>query len=458
MTRILRNGAPFLLLLLDCSGRLDVGAKPSSGGSDTGGSALGTSGGDPGTGGASGGESAVPGLPGYSCIKGELSIEARGTPAETAVKTLARCIEGYACSPDSLCVPSEPCASDTRDVCRAYGTAAVGGRPGTGGAPGTGGNFFNGGAYAGDPAVPQPQITGMATRASNLYWIGYGTRDQLGNYNRDGSLRALSLEDGSTATLATELPGPVTLGVTDAHAYVIVDGAPLIGSPTHLRLLRIPLSGGSPEFVQDAPLSLRYFGGFVASGSLAFWVDREELYTMASGDSSPSVFLKEWVGPLVADERYLYFRPAAEDAIRRVPVTGGASEEVVSPTYALGLQGDFVYGIEPIENGSAVMLVRAHTAGDTWLRVRALGAGSGPSKFQIVGDRYFIGSQIPGPYVPNVLPELGVLTGLLSSDSPPTRVLQRAARGTLIDTLWVGTEKALFWSDGDNIYSRAIEP
>jgi hypothetical protein len=99
------------------------------------------------------------------------------------------------------------------------------------------------------------------------------------------------------------------------------------------------------------------------------------------------------------------------------------------------------------------LLDQAPASGGTWKRIRALGAGSVASKFQLTGDRIFV-DENPLQDVQRI----SVVTASLSSDAPPIRLLQRAAHPNynFIDHLWIGTAKTFFWSNGNTIYAHAI--
>jgi len=90
--------------------------------------------------------------------------------------------------------------------------------------------------------------------------------------------------------------------------------------------------------------------------------------------------------------------------------------------------------------------------------VRALGSGGLVSRLQIVGDRFFLDERPPetGPYVQPDSSKIEIVTGSLASTDPPVRLLERAARQTYVDRLWIGTARALYWSDGSAIYSRSL--
>jgi hypothetical protein len=89
--------------------------------------------------------------------------------------------------------------------------------------------------------------------------------------------------------------------------------------------------------------------------------------------------------------------------------------------------------------------------------MRALGGGGiyGGLFFRVVGDRYFFLDQ---ESYPNSV-GFTVATGFLDSDDPPVRVLETNVSPSMAfsSVWWVGTAKALFWTDGDRVYRRTIE-
>ena len=154
-------------------------------------------------------------------------------------------------------------------------------------------------------ATEKNGVVALTASESRVYWLEYGTRDALGNYLHDGALMSYSVVDGTTAILAAGLPGPVGLALTTSHAYVFVDGAPLIGTPTQPQLLRVPLAGGGPVLVQEGaqPYS------FAAAGSRAFWSSwGNAVYSMLSDPNAvPTVFISEKAYNLTTDATDLYY-------------------------------------------------------------------------------------------------------------------------------------------------------
>lgn len=471
MSKVSLARVSLAVLLLGCSGKLNVGDKGSggdigyTGGRFGGGGAITPQGGNTGDGGVStaglgGSPDEAYGAPGRPCIQGGVVLEAQATPAQAEVQIPSRCVEGYSCNAENVCVPREVCHGPRGAECVVF-TSTAGGKAGTGtgGRTGTGG-FSTGGTTSQPTISEQRAITGISADEANVYWIGYGSRDALGNFNDDGTLRAWSLADGTMATLATELPGPVGLGITNSHAYILVDGALLIGSVAHLQILRVPLSGGKPELIQDAEVDPRWWGDFVTSAARAFWAGSERLYSMATDDTKASVFapspvLSDVAFAAAADETHLYYSTSyltgQAPVLRRTPISGGPGEDVTSPVRPIALRDGFVYSVEDIDNGTGRILVRATASGGNWVRVRALGAGNGSiSHFQLAGNRYFF----DGFTSSRAESTASVVTAALDSDAPAIRIVEVDPLERL---MWVGTADAIFWTDGSSVYTRTLE-
>jgi hypothetical protein len=320
-------------------------------------------------------------------------------------------------------------------------------------------------------AAPQPAVVALTADDTHLYWVEYGTRDSLGNYRGDGALMSFAFDNGDTKQLAAGLPGPVGLGVTRTHAYAYVDGGPLLGSPIHPQLLRLPLTGGTPELIQDdvEPIS------FLGVEDQAFWIssDFATIYSLASSaGATPNAFFTAKVfviAPLAADATSLYFverewsNSSAIDTLESAPLAGGAAQVLGSPfELSFGVKDDALYGIEEIDNRTGLLLTQEPKIGGTRQRVRALGAG-GNSTFQIAGSRYFWASTPPddsGRYAD--YKRISIQTASLANDSPAVLLLETAVPlepspiRVKSQAFWVGTPNALYWTDGNAIYSLSI--
>jgi hypothetical protein len=460
MKQELLKGCLGMLLALGCSGKLQVDRKnPGSGGS------VGhlASGGEAGADDAGG---AGPGTEDGPCVPGAVTVEASGSAAEAEVQTLDRCDQGLTCGPDQLCVRPPDCAPSTGPDCVVYGAGGAGGAGGLG----TGGSSVGGHGNV----VDRGRIVALAADDSRLYFVDYGTRDQLGNYQGDGALLAFAFEDSSTTTIASGLQGPTELGVTSSHAYFSVDGGGLVGTPAQAQLFRVPLEGGEPEVVPGVyPRDgSNYLSSFVSAGELAIWTGPTVIagsptseavtYAMsADAEATPSVLLEPGGWSMATDGTSVFYTDWADyTSISRVSVHGGLRESLVSPFLPFGVNGDSLYGLEDVDNATGNVLVRAPKSGGPWERVRALGAGGGGTKFQLVGDRYFFSQHPPqqGAYVQQDGLRIAVVTAVLGSDDPPVRLLERPTLGYQADELWVGTAETFFWTDGQRLYARSVEP
>jgi hypothetical protein len=292
----------------------------------------------------------------------------------------------------------------------------------------------------------------MATDDTHLYWVEYGTRDGLGNYQHDGTLFSYAFADSKTTTVASSLPGPNALGITSGHAYVAVDGGPLIGSPAKAQVLRLPLTGGASELVQDS-VSATNFASF---GDQAFWGTNTGLYTvLPTAGAMPSTLLTQYAAQIAVDATTVY---ATDDAlIFSVPQTGTTLTPLVGPGYTFALGGELLYGVEQLNNADGLILDSAPKTGGTWERKRALGTGSFPDRLQVIGDRFFFSASPDGNQGSDYSKEY-IETGLISSSAAPLRLVEESGLGRSYSRrlLWTGTATAAFWSDGSAIFTRAI--
>ncbi|HET7539497.1 MAG TPA: hypothetical protein VFK05_06485 [Polyangiaceae bacterium] len=430
--------SPWLVLIaLGCNGKITVpephpvGAVGGFGGRNAGGA------------GAFGGSG--PGAVGQDCIPAALVTEADGSPAKTTIQTLTRCDEGLSCNAQGKCVSMPDCPQDSGPC--VVRRATLHEDSGVGGSSGAGGSPFGGGTGGTPNATDETGVVALAANDSHLYWLEYGTRDALGNYEDDGALMSYAIAEGTTTVIASQLAGPMGLGLTPTHIYVYVDGGPLVGAPTHPQLLRLPLGGGSPELVQDGAQA----GGFVAVGSRVFFATGAEVYSVSSdSEATPSLFLAEQTYNLTSDGSDLYY-VAFDSQLMRSPLTAAAPKTVGFQANYFALYGDGIFTPNQVDGGG--VLSRVPKRGGEFVRVRALGACS-PGRQQVVGDRYFlqVSPVRDGGADPS---KQQILTAGFLDDNPPIRLLERATR-LPIDHLWVGTAAALYWSDGRAIYEQRL--
>lgn len=447
----------------------DAGAGPvGEGGDDNVAGSAGNSAGYGGDFGGYGGNVVVPhpGDVNQPCIPAGSSTEADGTTAKAVIASSVHCSEGLACNSKNKCVPAPDCPQ-AAGVC-VVRRAALGGSGGAGGASGIGGSggadTGSGGFGNGTRATDEQGVTAMTSDASHVYWTEYGTRDALGNYLHDGAVMSFDVQAGSTTVLASGLEGAADIGVTSSHVYIYVDGAQMAGSDTKPQLLRAPLSGGAAVLVQDGSLIAHNSGRFLppeawfsADGDRAFWTG-DNVYAMSATDTAPSVFLATLSNGLIADSTNLYFIGVSGSLdLSSVPLAGGAPQSLGLSGFPVVPNGTFLYKLQGDPSGSGVLLSRAPKAGGSLTRVRALGFGS-PGLLRANGDQYFFESSPSqaGDASLRDSTKIDIVTASFTTSDPPIRLQTLKARHNALDHLWTGTPKALFWSDGQAIYSRPV--
>jgi len=384
--------------------------------------------------------------------------EAAGSPAKTQIENLPRCYEGLSCNSDSKCVPTPDCPQNGL-LCVVRHAVPESGEGGAGGSTDQGWAGLDSGGGSSPLATggsgqriylstEKSGVTAITASESRVYWVEYGTRDALGNYQHDGALLAYSPDDGTTTVIASGLEGPTAVEITTSHAYVYVDGAQPIDTPIRPRLLRVPLTGGSAELVQDGAIP----ASFAADGGRAFWSAEDtqqdqNLYSMTSDTTAvPTAFVSGYSSGLTVDGSDLYYRVGS--ALMRSPIESAAPVSVNVSIREYVLRDDSIYGLESINGGGAMLSRTPKTGGET-LRVRALGY-SYPLKLRRLGDRYFVEAQ------PTDSPsQRQLLSASFVGNAPPVRLIG-AGRGWPGDRLWAATANALYWSEGRTLYKQPL--
>lgn len=370
---------------------------------------------------------------GRSCIPGGTVSDGSGV-AKTDVVTFERCAAGLSCNAQGKCAETPDCPQATgscvirRPVLEGPGAAGAGSMGGSGGSEGV------------QQRAGVQDMTGDATR---LYWVEYGTRDALGNYQSDGVLKSYAFADAAQTTLDDHLAGPLQVAVTANDAYVFTDGGGLIDSAADGRVRRIPLSGGT-----GTELGAFERGYFVTNASKAFWSDYYEWY-VADASGWTKIPGGQGANMGAADATDLYF--ASFVGLSSLPIAGGTVRPVASASHPFALARDLVYGVEPV--GGDAVLNQVAKSGGTYARIRALGSGS-PRKIAIVGDRYFVSLERRVDSFINR--EDSILTGLIAGDSKPVRLVQVTVPNRARNLMFVATSTTLYWSDGGAIYRREV--
>lgn len=199
------RGARWLavLVLFGCASKLQVETDPAAPGGGSGGDSGGM-------GGTVGTETR--GTLGKACVPGGTANEAIGSVAQADVTRLDRCDDGLTCGPTGTCIVIPDCPQPT-GICALYRAQPADNRQEAGGFGGIGS-----GGGSSDVAFPEPPIVALAANETALYWVEYGTRDSLGNYQHDGALKSVPLSGGEVTTVSASLPGPLQLWLTTKDA------------------------------------------------------------------------------------------------------------------------------------------------------------------------------------------------------------------------------------------------
>jgi hypothetical protein len=163
----------------------------------------------------------------------------------------------------------------------------------------------------------------------------------------------------------------------------------------------------------------------------------------------PSAFLTNATEPenLAADATSLYFIDGGGPSqVESAPLTGGPAVSTGITLSQFVLRGDSIYALDGADNGDELVLDQAPKAGGTIRRIRGLGNSGGD--IHVVGDRYFWARYQSDST------EMVVLTASFVSSDPVERVLDAPMQSN--KPLWAVTTTALYWSDGNAIYSRSL--
>jgi hypothetical protein len=279
-----------------------------------------------------------------------------------------------------------------------------------------------------------PDIRAIAIGSDHVFWLEYGSKDSLGNYQDDGRLLSLPLAGGESATIAADLQGPIELTVSDEFAYAIVEQSSAANGP--VQLVRIALDTGETKIVQRLPVDTPVERGavsdwfrryFVTHDGVAFWVDQGSINRLDEDSAGLPEAMQEVDAAffLTGDSSQLYLYDA--EGIKALPYTGGTptllraiepdgvEPQYSTPTYwQLQIDADFIYAHE----AAGEYVVRMPVAGGAWQRLEQM---SWQGQLIIDGERYF-----RDPYVPRVDHPQGGCTIQQASFNPSTELVTLA--------------------------------
>jgi hypothetical protein len=351
------------------------------------------------------------------------------------------------------------------------GAATTGGQGGTGNATGgspnpSGGSSGVGTACdAGNGCIFQDahDVRALAADGTTLYWIDYGTTDELGNYASDGRLLARDFDSEEVRTLATDLEGPFSLDLSATHAYIVIGKYWDRGD--RFAMIRYPLGGGERELVQVLPEGNGEFGNpnhrVVSSGAKAYWPTLGGYFwatdTRAEAELFLEIDLATSVGTLAANQDAVLFTRRADigyefNDLYSVPLDGGDATLLVAETMPEFMSsGEFLYAAEPpffySEALSSYFIYRMPSTGGRWTRLAEY-QGAGGRRLTIVGDLLFHERHVES----NNKRSWQIVEGRLDDLANAEAIFQSDVNVEPME--WIGTTRGVYWTDGRAIYFR----
>lgn len=234
-------------------------------------------------------------------------------------------------------------------------------------------------------------VRGFAANDKTVYWIEYGTRDELDDYNDDGSLVARDLDSGKVTTVVRELYGPEALGISANYAYVFLN------NQGHPLLRRYPLdSAAAPEDLASYPVLQRFpqeRAAFAATRDFSYFQINDQLHRVAEtpGAKAELVFelFDESMLGIAADESHGYFRTI--QALYSLDAPGGEPTRLAELPFSesLGKFNQGLYWLRLVDGyfyGFDGYATRFPVAGGPWKRFADLEHGW---NLQVLGDYYY---------------------------------------------------------------------
>lgn len=234
----------------------------------------------------------------------------------------------------------------------------------------------------------QKSVRGIAVDSQRVFWIDYGTTDDLGNYEDNGRLLARNLEGGAIAVLASALPGPEKIGVSSAYVYLFVSQRSEPGFPNGV--LRIPLAGGAPETVVPLPASAS--AGelpFASAGGYVFLNFSGAIQRVDEVTHPPvveSFVAAQGIDRMSSDGSALYYQ--TDGAVWAKALDGSSPVKVAvqgSEGHFDAVFGEFLYGQEQSDR---IYLRRVPKTGGAWKRLMISNSTRGWNHLVVNSDSY----------------------------------------------------------------------
>ncbi len=305
------------------------------------------------------------------------------------------------------------------------------------------GGFGGMGGFGGNPGPVQlgdlfaeatTEVTAIETNETHVYWMEYGTFDDLGNYLRDGKLLRAPIRGGDPEIMAENLQGPRRFFLSGFAAFITVDESVRVDPAGVSELWSVPIEGGVAKFVQRG----NAYG--VGSADHAIWRIGGSIFGQDDSSAltgSAGLFMtgRPVEGDFAITETHVYWN--ADHDVYYAPLSDLSAWSLFSKENlsAIGHKDSTLYGLS--FRSPAYLMTTPLDQDPVW--TRALKVGSGHSRnFELFGPRFFVGEGS------------AVITG---------DVLELDAHEILVpwDAPWAGSLDALFYAEDADIYRVEIE-
>jgi hypothetical protein len=284
-------------------------------------------------------------------------------------------------------------------------------------------------------------IRALAADSTHLYWVEHGTFDELDNYKNDGRLLARAFDSEEVTVIASDLAGPAEVAVTSSHFYLNLDQ--YWNGENLSAIVRLPRDGSELEIVYLDDT----FDSLAAAEGTAYFLAGGSVYSMASDDLEPNLLVDSGADSAISVAgAHLYFtsRQGTTSELLRLPLAGGEPETVTANSFRyVQVSGDHAYALENAWPNQ--YLNRMPVAGGPWTRLAPGRAAYKGKRIQLVGGLFF-NELLTDDY------PIQIIQGELSDAANSASVLSLPTWKYLED--WVGTEHALYWSEGSRIRQR----
>lgn len=318
-------------------------------------------------------------------------------------------------------------------------------------------------------------IRDVATDAERVYWVEYGTFDDLGNYEENGRLMAAPLAGGQPVVLADGLGGPTGVETSSSYIYVAVERPPgkLGGS-----LLRIPIGGGTADEIGDLPTedfgSVFVFDwmerSFVVHEGTAYWLSGYFIYKLPESEAGPGPQVDLMLGPrepeaIFGDASNLYVSMigiwklpyAGPDALVETPV-----RDQTSLYSSFSTDGEYVYALDSSKASTASLtpsyLIRTPLDAAAWKRVAQYPGKT--THLVLDGSDYFVD---PGVFVGDERVGCSIVQGKLGDAkakttlvSLPSSYLETSEGNCMVP--WATSANSVYVANAGSLYRVARAP